>query len=470
MTSYFSVVGTAVVAAMLLPSGARSQAAGEERPPNVLIVLADDLGVGEVGCHGQTKIRTPHLDSLAAAGLRFTAAYAGSCVCAPSRCTLLTGLHTGHAAIRDNREAQPEGQEPLPGASVTLAEVLRARGYATGVVGKWGLGPHGSEGAPERQGFDRFYGYICQRHAHNHCPPWLWNDGARETLEGNVAGNALGPVYAPDRFRAEAEAFVRKHRERPWFLLFATTVPHAALQVPADSLAGYRDAFPETPYDGKKGYLPHATPRAAYAAMVSRMDRDVGRLLALLDELDLARRTLVVFTSDNGPTYNGGTDSAFFASTGGLRGLKGQLYEGGIRAPLIARWPGRIRPGTTSAEPVANWDLFPTAAGAAGAEVPKGLDGVDLRPIFDAPGASLGRDHLYWEHASGGGWQAARSGAWKAVRRGCKKDRNAPIELYDLAADPAEARDVSADHPDVVRRFEAVLASRTPSPVAAWNF
>ena len=450
---------------------------GPRRLPNILLILTDDLGFGELGCYGQRRIHTPNLDRLAMGGVRFEEAYSGSCVCAPSRCTLLTGFHTGHAAIRDNKELAPEGQAPIPPESVTLAELLRDRGYATAAIGKWGLGPPGSTGDPASQGFDHFFGYLCQRHAHNHCPSFLWRDGARVELPGNpqqaASGVVTGGVYAPDLFRDEALAYIDAHADKPFLLLFATPVPHLALQVPEESIAEYRDTIPDSPYDGQRGYLAHPEPRRAYAAMVTRMDQDVGAILQRLEERGLTRDTLVVFTSDNGPTYTGGSDSAFFESAAGRRGLKGQLYEGGIRVPLIVSQPGRVRQGAVSQAVTGNWDLFPTLAAAAGVApgaLPVGLDGIDLTPQLTADGDLAPREHLYWEYPSGAGWQAVRLGRFKGVRRNAKKSPPGALEIYDLAADPAETRDIAFEHPEVAARMEAILASRTPSPIQEWNF
>lgn len=458
---------------------ARHAADATRRPPNIILIVSDDLGVGEVGCYGQTIIRTPSIDRLASEGTRFTNAYSGSCVCAPSRCTLLTGLHTGHAPIRDNRELSPIGQEPLPAESVTLAELLRSHGYRTAAIGKWGLGPPGSVGDPASQGFDHFFGYLCQRHAHNHCPTHLYRDGEVVQIPENQevwpSGEiAVGARYAPDLFRDEAIAFLRDHHDAPFFLLFATPVPHVALQVPHDSLAEYRGALPDSPYDGKKGYLKHDSPHAAYAAMVTRMDRDIGEILAELASLGLAEDTIVLVTSDNGPTYAGGADSGFFESAQGRRGLKGQLYEGGVRVPLIVRWPGRAPAGRVSDVVTGNWDLFPTLARAGGvsdealAEM-RPLDGIDLAAAITGEGACPERDHLYWEYAASGGWQAVRQGDWKAVRRQAKSPSSA-IELYDLAKDPNETRDVAASNPSVVRSMAAIMNARTPAILDEWNF
>jgi arylsulfatase A-like enzyme len=439
------------------------------RPPNVILIVADDLGLGDLGCYGQAKIRTPALDALAAQGLRFTQAYAGAPVCAPSRCCLLTGMHTGHGAIRDNKEIQPEGQQPLPGATTTLAELLQARGYATAAIGKWGLGPPGSEGDPLRQGFEHFFGYNCQRAAQTHYPQRLYRDHDRFQLAGNEPGKTSSAIYAPDLMREEALAFVRQNAQRPFFLYFATTLPHAALQVPDEALREYTGVFPETPYDGKQGYIPHPTPRAAYAAMITRMDRDIGAILAELERLGLSKNTLVVFTSDNGPNPAGGVDAKFFGSTAGLRGTKGQLYEGGIRAPLIVRWPRSVKAGSTSGVPCASWDLLPTIAEACDLDVPADLDGRSLVPLLEG-GPAPERDFLYWESPDTGGWQAVRMGNWKAVRRNLKKYIPGPLEIYDLATDPGETRDVAQQHPELVKRAREAFASRSESPIAEWNF
>ncbi len=430
------------------------------RKPNIVLVLADDLGCFELGCYGGSKIRTPNIDRLAAEGTRFTQAYSGSPVCAPSRCVLLTGLHTGHAHVRDNREIQPEGQEPLPAGTPTLARLLRSEGYATGIVGKWGLGFPGSTGEPLAQGFDFFYGYNCQRKAHTHYPPELWRNAERVRLDGNEGG-PTGRQYAPDLFEQEALGFIATNRKRPFFLFFATTVPHLALQVPEDSLAEYAGRWPETPYEGGKGYLPHQAPRAAYAAMVTRFDRSVGRIMDRLRTLGLDEDTLVVFASDNGATYDvGGYDMDFFEGTGPFRRHKGYLYEGGIRVPLVVRRPGAVPAGRTSPAVVAFQDLLPTLLDAAGGSprVPAGLDGASRLPVFEGKAPPPGEPRLYMEFPSYGGQQMARLGKWKAVRQGLLKDPGAPVELYDLDADPGEAKDVAAERPDVVEELKAVMA------------
>jgi arylsulfatase len=430
------------------------------RPPNIVFILADDLGYAELGCYGQKKIRTPCLDRLAAQGLRFTQNYAGSPVCAPSRCALMTGKHGGHAWVRDNREVKPEGQTPLPAAEVTLAELFKQRGYATAAIGKWGLGPPGSEGDPLRQGFDKFFGYNCQRHAHNHYPSYLWSNDRRITLEGNTDG-VTGKHYSHDLFEAEALRFLREHKDRPFFLYLPFTVPHLAIQVPEDSLAEYKGKWDDPPYDGKKGYQPHPAPRAGYAAMITRLDRTVGRLLDLLKELGLDEKTLVLFSSDNGPTHDGagGSDSAFFESAGPLRGLKGSVYEGGIRVPLLARWPGKIKPGSASDLPCYFPDVMPTLMEIIGAadSVPKGIDGISFAPtLLGHPDRQRKHEYLFWEFNGYGGQQAVRLGDWKGVRRNMHKG-NLRVELYNLKDDLGERRDVAAQHPEMVARIETIM-------------
>lgn len=431
--------------------------AGASRP-NIVFIMADDLGYGELGCYGQEKIRTPRIDRMAAEGVRLTQFYSGAPVCAPTRCQLMTGLHSGHAHVRDNKEVQPEGQTPIPDATLTVAEVFRSCGYATGATGKWALGPPLSEGDPIEQGFDFFYGYNCQRQAHNFYPTHLWRGQTMEVLEGNTPGNLVGAHYSHDLIMEEALGFIRRSKDRPFFLYVPVTIPHVALQVPDDSLEEYLGVFEETAYDGSSGYLPHPTPHAAYAAMVTRLDRDVGRVLDLLAELGLEENTLVIFTSDNGPTYGrvGGADSAFFGSTGGLRGAKGSVYEGGIRVPFVARWPGVIDPGRVEAAQGVSYDMMPTLLSIAGCPVPGGLDGVDLSPAILGRGERAAREWIYWEFPGYGGQQAVRFGDMKAVRRGMHKG---PVvtELYDLAADPNETTDLAADRPDLVERAGAIM-------------
>ncbi len=484
---FLKLAATGVLGSTLLPrigqtAGGVVQVLEKERP-NIIFILCDDLGYGDVGCFGQKKIRTPNVDRLAAEGMRFTQHYAGNAVCAPSRCVLLTGKHPGHAFIRDNREAKPEGQFPLPADTVTVAKLLKQRGYATGAFGKWGLGGPGSSGAPDRQGFDRFYGYNCQRVAHNYYPDHLWDNDRRVALDNPVfaAHQKLpagadpkdpksyaaftGKQYAPDLIAEQARDFIRANKDKPFYLYFPTTVPHLALQVPEDALAEYLGRWPDEPYVGGRGYLPHRAPRAAYAAMITRLDREIGHMMDLVKELGLEERTLFVFTSDNGPLYEklGGTDCEFFESAGPLNGRKGSLYEGGIREPLIVRWKGRIAAGQTSDRVTGFEDWLPTLLELSGGTPPQDVDGISFAPTLlgktQAP-----RPFLYREHQGYGCQQAIRIGDWKGVRAKLKKNPHAPLELYDLKNDLGESKDVAAEHPDIVAQMLKLMkAQHVPS-------
>jgi arylsulfatase len=378
----------------------------------------------------------------------------------------MTGKHPGHAFIRNNSEVKPEGQRPIPGDTVTIAKLLKARGYATGAMGKWGLGPPGGDADPIRQGFDLFFGYNCQRHAHNFYPTYLWRNDQRIELDGNDGGRT-GKTYSHDLMEVEALNFIREHKSEPFFLYVPFTIPHLALQIPEDSLAEYVGKWDDPPYEGGKGYQPHPTPRAAYAAMVTRMDRSVGRIADVVRELGLDERTVIMFSSDNGPAPLdvGGSDSKFFESAGSLRGLKGQLYEGGIRTPLIARWPGKIKSGSTTNLPTAFWDILPTLCEIAGADAPHDTDGVSLVPTLSGRGEQMRHEFLYWEFAGYGGQQALRLGDWKGVRVGLNKGPS-DLELYNLADDPNEQNNVAGQHRDVVARIERIMREQhTPSDV-----
>lgn len=449
---------------LLIMPGLCAAPGAAARRPNIILVMADDLGWNEVGIYGQKKIRTPRLDQLAREGLRFNQFYSGSPVCAPSRCVLMTGRHTGHAYIRDNSEVRPEGQKPMAAADVTIAELMKRAGYATAAMGKWGLGPVGSEGDPNKQGFDLFYGYNCQREAHNFYPRYLYRNSAQEMLPGNDRG-LTGAHYSHDLVEREALKYIRENRERPFFLYLPFTIPHLALQVPQDSLDEYAGKFPDSPYEGGRGYLPHPTPRAAYAAMVTRLDRSVGRVVDLVEELGLGRDTLIFFTSDNGPTHGGvgGSDSEFFDSNGPYRGLKGSVYEGGIRVPAIARWTGRIPPGRVTELPAASYDLLPTFCEIVGVSAPKQVDGISLQQKLLRQRGQRRHEFLYWEFPSYTGQQAVRMGDWKGVRQELRRGRM-KIELYHLKEDPGEQNDVSAANPEIVRQIrEIMIREHTPS-------
>lgn len=489
---------TAIVALALLIvagcSGPRSESGPEtskaaERP-NIVIVLADDLGWGELGCYGQERIPTPAIDALAARGVRFTQGYSGSPVCAPSRCVLLTGRHTGHATIRNNTEngglrfgpEALEGQTPLPAGEWTVARELHDAGYRTGFVGKWGLGGPDTTGHPLEQGFDRFYGILCQRKAHGFYPTHLWSDREREPLAGNdylaehqkleepLASDAeyyeryCGTTYASDRIIDEAVAFVEmaSRGAAPFFLVYASPIPHVALQIPPLELDAFPREWDAEAYLGDKGYVPHPRPRAAYAAMIARLDRQVGQLVDALERTGELDNTLVVFTSDNGPTYAGGVDAEFFDSAGGLRGLKGSVFEGGVRVPFVASLPGTIEAGSTCTFPCGFQDLAPTVLELAGRQLPSDveLDGESLVQALRGGPLDERATPLYWEL---GRQQAVRVGDLKAVRTGLGSE-SPTFAIFDLAADPTESTDLAPTRPDLVQRFERTLeAVREPS-------
>ncbi|MBL9186631.1 MAG: arylsulfatase [Opitutaceae bacterium] len=441
---------------------AQPHAAETTSRPNIIFILADDLGFGDLGCYGQRLIQTPHLDRMATQGMRFTQLYAGNTVCAPSRCTLLTGLHNGHAPVRGNKEVLPEGQSPMPADTFTLGKMLKHAGYQTALIGKWGLGHPGSASDPRKAGFDFFFGYNCQRQAHWTYPDYLWRNDQRVSLPGNQDGKR--GQYAPDLLEAEALRYLAAHQDRPFFLYLALTSPHAELLVPEDSAAPYRGRWPETPFamDGSGGdkhgfgaYRDSPTPRAAFAGMVSRMDRTVGRLLEQLQRLKLDDNTLVIFTSDNGPHKEGGADPDFFKSGGPLRGYKRDLTEGGIRVPFIARWPGRINPGTEAAQVGYFGDMMATFAELTGAPLPPTHDSISLLPTLTGRGIQKQHEYLYWEFYENGVSQAVLlNGRWKAIRR---RQVTAPIQLYDLAADLGEQTDVAKQNPRLAARCAEIM-------------
>ena len=463
---------------------------GHARKPNVILIMADDLGFTELGSYGQKKIRTPHLDKMAAEGMRFTACYAGNAVCAPSRCVLMTGKHPGHAYIRNNGEVKPEGQRPIPLSEVTIADLLKKEGYATGAFGKWGLGPPGSVGGPLQQGFDRFYGFNCQRHAHSYYPNYLWNDDRRVVLENNppIPGHASlpkdadpadprsydifkGQAYGPDRINEQVLNFIRGNKDKPFFVYYPTIIPHVALHVPDEELEPYlKLKWNDPPFtrEGGYGYTPHFTPRAAYAAMITRMDRYMGNVFNLLKDLGLEKDTIILFTSDNGTTHlKGEVDYDFFESVKPLRGLKGSLYEGGVRVPMIARWPGRVKASSQSARTIGAEDCLPTILELLGLDdrIPAGVDGLSFAPSLLGK-KQKERPFLYREFSGYGGQQAVWVGKWKGVRQKMLRKKKDPleIELYDLDADISESRNLAAKQPKVVAEIRKLMAEQhTPS-------
>jgi arylsulfatase A len=444
--------------AFLAPPAQRTPA---PRPPNILLIQADDLGYGDLSVYGQSRFQTPSLDRLALEGVRFTQYYSGSTVCAPSRCTLMTGLHTGHAWIRGN------GDFPLRDEDRTLAEVLRDAGYRTAVVGKWGLGVPDTTGQPDRQGFEYSFGFLDHRHAHRQYTDHLYRNAQRVSVNPDSD-------YANDLFTKETVDFIQREDNRPFFIYLNYTVPHAELRPPAESMQPFTGKFPEKPFQNPKadavpagekpdgaslGYRSQPQPFAAFAGAITRMDRDIGRIVDVLRARGIDRQTLVMFTSDNGPHREGGADPAFFNSSAGLRGIKRDLYEGGIRVPMIARWPGTIPARTASDHPWAHWDMLPTLADLAGARAPDGLDGLSMARALRGQSQPT-HQFFYWEFHERGFQQAVRMGKWKAVRL----KPGMPLELFDLAADPHEEKDVAASQPAVVADIEKYLKSaRTDS-------
>ena len=446
----------------------------EQKKPNIVFILADDLGYRELGCFGQKKIRTPNLDRLATQGICLTQHYAGNAVCAPSRCVLMTGRHPGHAFIRNNKSTEGEGQYPISEGVITLAELLRRHGYTTGAFGKWGLGGPGTEGDPLKQGFDHFFGYLCQSVAHSYYPAYLWDDDKKRFLNNHPAipGHARlpknadpndprsydrfkGQDYAPDRINEQALAFVRENRDKPFFLYYPTVIPHLALHISDKDLKLYHELGWDDPPTGKAAhYTPHFTPRAAYAAMITRMDRYVGKLLDLIDKLGLAENTIVVFSSDNGTSHvKEEVDYEFFQSVGELRGLKGRLYEGGIRVPAIVRWPGHIATGAVNDRITGFEDWMPTLLeiiGDSKSDLPE-VDGISFAPTLLGQ-KQKPRPLLYREFSGYHGQQSIRVGDWKGIRTNMDNG-NTKVELYNLAVDPGEKNDLADQNPEMVKKL-----------------
>lgn len=428
--------------------------------PNIIFVLADDLGCGDIGVYGQQKIKTPNIDRLAKDGIQFNQFYTGTTVCAPSRSAFMTGQHTGHTPIRGNIGTQPEGQWPLPADAISVAKILKQAGYATGDFGKWGMGFVGTSGDPNKQGFDEFYGYNCQSLAHDYYPDHLWHNAQRIDLP-NTPSNPVD--YSAQMIQDKAKKFVQDNRSKPFFLFLSYTLPHAALQLPKDdSLFGYyKKAFNEQPVKvpeiwSGKGYQPQAYPHAAYAAMVGKLDAYVGEIRQEVERLGIAKNTIILFASDNGAHKEGGNDPGFFNSSAGYIGGKRDLYEGGIRTPFIGWWPCTIKAGSQSDFVGAFWDLLPTFAQLAGTKAPKDIDGISFAPTLLGQKQKQTHAYLYWEFHEQGGKQAVRMGDWKGIRLKAMK-RELPIELYNLKTDSYEKNNIAASHPDIVARIEKIM-------------
>lgn len=461
--------------------------------PNIIYIYADDLGYAELGCYGQQKIRTPNLDQIAREGMRFTQHYTSMPVCAPARCMLLTGKHSGHSYIRGNYEmggfadSLEGGQMPLYPGAFTIGRMLQLSGYKTACIGKWGMGMANTTGSPNEQGFDYFYGYLDQKQAHNYYPTHLWENGRLDRLNNPVIdvhrkltpetatpeafAYYRGNDYAIDKMAQKAQAFIRQHKSGPFFLYLPFTVPHASLQAPEAAVKEYADKFDDKPYFGQNGYASTPYPRATYAAMITYMDAKVGQIMQLLKELQLDDNTLVMFSSDNGATFNGGVEAAYFKSVGNLRGLKMDVYEGGIREPMLARWPGKIKAGQVTDHVSVQYDLLATLAELTAYKQPFTTDGISFLPTLIGQSARQ-KQHsfLYWEYPEKGGQLAIRMSNWKAVKTNLRKNRTSAWELYDLANDVSETTNVAAQHPELIRQFDAIVArEHTPTHINEWE-
>jgi arylsulfatase A len=466
-----------------------SQSAAKK--PNVIYIYADDLGYGELGSYGQEKIKTPNLDRMAAEGIRFTNHYTGAPVCAPARCMLLTGKHSGNSYIRGNYELggfeddQEGGQMPLHEGSFTIGHLMKKAGYVTGAVGKWGLGMSNTTGDPNKQGFDYFYGFLDQKQAHNHYPTHLWENGKWDTLNNayikvhqplpkDETDRAMfdqfkGKDYAMDKMVQKSMAFIEQHKTQPFFLYLPFPSPHVSLQVPDDALQEYLGKFDDKPYRGDRGYASTLYPRATYAAMITYMDKQIGRIMDQLKKLGLDDQTIIMFSSDNGTTFDvGGVEAKYFNSVSGLRGLKQDLYEGGIREPFIVRWPGRIKAGRVTDHISAQFDLMPTLGELTGIQTGN-TDGISFLPeLLGKPQSQ--HPYLYFEFPEKSGQVAVRMGEWKGVKSNMK-NRNSEWELYNLKNDPSEMKDVAVDHLELVKKFaEIVKKEHRPSHINDWEF
>ena len=469
--------------ALMLAGGAMAMAScssGQKQNaslPNVVFILADDLGWGDLSCYGQQLFETPNIDRLAQNGLRFTQCYSGTTVSAPSRSCLITGTHSGHTAVRGNREMKPEGQFPLPDGAETIFHDLKAAGYTTSAFGKWGLGYIGSTGDPKAQGIDRFYGYNCQLLAHSYYPDHLWDDDKRVDLTDNCDEVPYGEgTYSQDLIHGKALEFLEEavKDDKPFFMWYPTIIPHAELIVPEDSIIQkYRGMYPEKPFKGTDqgmpgvrhgGYVSQEYPHATFAAMVARLDVYVGQIVDKLKELGVYDNTIIIFSSDNGPHMEGGADPDFFNSNGPWRGYKRDVYEGGIRVPMIVAWPNHIKPGTETDFMCSFWDLMPTLRELTGMGETKDLDGVSLLPLWEGRKGQKEHDYLYFEFQEMGGRQAVREGAWKLVHMAVRS-QNPYYELYNLDTDPGETEDVAELYPEVVERLQGIMReAHIPNP------
>ena len=494
------ITGIAGVVTVSL-AGCSGTGRNAESKPNIVFIIGDDLGYNDPGCYGQKIIETPNIDALANNGIRFTQYYSGSPVSAPSRCVLLTGKHSGHSFIRGNHEWSErgdvwnyvkmeedpslEGQYPIPGETVTFSKLLQQSGYRTACIGKWGLGAPFTDGVPNKQGFDFFFGYNCQRQAHTYYPAHLWRneekvkldnefvvprttelDGDPNKIESYARYNLK--EYAPALMLDEAISFIRSAKEKPFFLHFTTIIPHVPLQAPKEWVDKYREKIgDEKPYLGDRGYFPCQYPMATYAAMVGYLDHQVGLLVEELKKQGIYENTIVFFTSDNGPVTTGGADSRFFENAKPFNQasnkLKGSVYEGGIRVPMIISWPERIKKASVNDLICASWDIFPTMCDISGSEHPEGLDGISLMPAITGKGKQKQHDYLYWEYPERRGQQAVRIGEWKGIRDSTR-DGNMKIRLFNLSSDVTETIDLASEHPEIVKKMEEIMTREHIKP------
>jgi arylsulfatase A len=449
-----------IIGVLFITVTVNAQTTVKSKQPNIIFILADDLGYADLSCYGQQKTETPNIDQLAKKGMRFTQFYAGTSVCAPSRTSFMTGLHTGHTVIRGNKSFDPEGQTPLPDSVITIANLLQKKGYNTAAFGKWGLGYITTSGDPNKKGFDQFYGYNCQSLAHNYYPDHLWNNHERIDIPENETKDI---IYSADKIHEQAMQFISEQKkEKPFFLFLPYTLPHGDVMVPHDSVYSYYIkkfnekplSPPANPKKGKISFEPY--PHAAFAAMISRLDKYTGEVLSAIRKKGLEENTLVIFTSDNGPHKENGGDPEYFDNNGIYRGIKRDLYEGGIRVPFIAYWKGKIKPGVTDL-PAVLWDMYPTFQQLSGMPVSTNIDGISIVSALLQNGAQKQHDHLYWEFHENNGRQAVRWKNWKAVKLNVNNVAQTVLELYDLSIDPSEKNNLAAKFPDIVQKMEAMI-------------
>jgi arylsulfatase A len=469
-------IPAALMTSLALASCGQAQ---KEKPlPNIVYILADDLGYGDLSCYGQKNFSTPNIDRLAHQGMLFTQHYTGCTVSAPSRASLMTGLHTGHTSVRGNKGTKPEGNWPLSAESSTVAELLKSKGYVTGGFGKWGLGYIDTEGDPNAQGFDEFYGYNCQSLAHNYYPDHLWHNHEKILLHENDSGKTGS--YSADLIHKAALDFIEKNKNGHFFVYYATTIPHAELFAKEEYMQMFRDKFePEKSFKGVDsgptfrlgpyGSQPEA--HAAFTAMIRELDDYVGELLDKLKELGLEKNTIVMFASDNGPHQEGGADPDYFNSNGDLRGYKRDMYEGGIRTPMLVKWPGKVKEGTITDHISAFWDILPTFADITGSKAPENIDGISFLPTLLGENGQKEHEYLYWEFHEQGGKMGVRMGNWKAVKLNIDKDPEAAPELYDLSKDIGETNNIASSNPDIVKKMEDIMKqAHTPSEVFPFSY